>query len=101
MLSRYDELMQILNKKQQQSQAVKKSPEQMQRLKMNYKKTLVNPTVKPIVKPFIKPHEIEKLSKKGLAFFLHKKGDLIEDYRTLKRYSKGNLTTLALRTAYK
>lgn len=49
----------------------------------------------------IKPHEIAKLSKKGLAFFLHKKANCIEDYRTLKQYSKANLVALALKLNYR
>lgn len=71
-----------------------RTAEQLTELKQRYR------TAKPTAKP-IKPHEIAKLSKKGLALFLHKKSNSIEDYRTLKKYSKANLVSLALKLYYR
>ncbi len=76
---------------------IPRTAEQLNSLKQRYRTNKVD---KPTAKP-IKPHEIEKLSKKGLAFFLHKKADCIEDYRTLKRYSKSQLVSLALKLSYR
>lgn len=75
-----------------------RTAEQLHTLKQRYRTATT--TAKPTAKP-IKPHEIAKLSKKGLALFLHKKSNSIEDYRTLKKYSKANLVSLALKLSYR